>query len=229
MRPVDRGPVPNDDKGNPRTFAQYEQAKWHLRDRLGQFCSYCERQIATHLAVEHIEARATGGAIVDWDNFLLACVNCNSTKGTKPVAGLYFPHTHNTAHAFVYGPGAVIAANPSLPGTEQSLAMETLQLFGLDNLVPSKPSDPADTRYENYVETWERAERSLERLRRKPSGDLRAQIAETACSSGAFSIYMAVFADDPGTRQELLHHFGRYHTRSQCFDADANCIPDLFR
>lgn len=136
MRPVDRGSPPTDENGVPLTFARYPDAKYYLVERLGPFCSYCERRLATDIAVEHLEAKSTGGAWVDWDNFLLACRNCNSDKGTKPSAGLFLPHTHNTSHAFRYAEGAVIDANPDLSGTDQDIARRSLALVGLNNLTP---------------------------------------------------------------------------------------------
>lgn len=48
MRPVCRGPSPR-----KQDFANYDDAKPDLVSRLGLYCSYCERRIATNLAVEH--------------------------------------------------------------------------------------------------------------------------------------------------------------------------------
>ena len=57
-----------------------------LQERLGDYCSYCERQIETHLAVEHIKPKSHDpGLRRAWNNFLLACTNCNSSKGGTPV------------------------------------------------------------------------------------------------------------------------------------------------
>ena len=77
MRPVAKG-------GNPQAgdFADYQDARPFLISRIGPFCSYCERR-TTPLHVEHIQPKGLpqyAGLIGRWDNFLLACVNCNSTK-----------------------------------------------------------------------------------------------------------------------------------------------------
>jgi hypothetical protein len=214
--------VPVDTAGNPLTFAQYRDAKFYLVERLGSYCSYCERFLATHIAVEHVEAKSTGGGIVDWENFLLACVNCNSAKGARSSAGKYLPHTHNTAYAFVYREGARIEANPHLSLAEQQMAQETLALLGLNDLQPSNPRD-ADRRYDDYVEMWNKAEASKRRLSRVRSkqGDVQEyceEIVEGAHSRGAFSIYRAVFADDPIMLQMLLERFTVHGTRRDCFD-----------
>lgn len=72
----------------PGDFADYDDAKPFLLARLGPFCSYCERRIPTNLAVEHIQPKGVpkyAPLEKTWDNFLLACVNCNSTKGDDDV------------------------------------------------------------------------------------------------------------------------------------------------
>jgi hypothetical protein len=45
MRPVDRGAVPNDAVGQPKIFAAYADARADLYDRIGRYCSFCERPI----------------------------------------------------------------------------------------------------------------------------------------------------------------------------------------
>ena len=110
MRPVKRGdsPIIGD-------YDKYEKAKTELISRLDSYCSYCERKIVTNLAVEHIEPKAGtyGQPKLEgcWTNFLLACVNCNSTKGSKQVLfnALFFPDRDNTFFAFEYlADGSVI-------------------------------------------------------------------------------------------------------------------------
>jgi hypothetical protein len=228
---VDRGPVPLNDAGNPLTFAQYSNAKFYLVVRLGPYCSYCERYLATHIAVEHVEAKSTGGGVVDWENFLLACVNCNSAKGAKSSTGKYLPHTHNTSHAFVYAEGARIVANSTLSQSEQKIAEATLALLGLDDLQPSSPRD-ADRRYDDYIEMWNKAEASKRRLGRVrlKHGDVQEyceEIVEGAHSRGAFSIYRAVFADDLEILKMLFDKFLSHGIQQCCFDADGATNPDI--
>ena len=42
MRPVDKGAA-------PAVYTHYKNARVDLIGRLGDYCSYCERQIETHL------------------------------------------------------------------------------------------------------------------------------------------------------------------------------------
>ena len=81
MRPIERGAA-------PCAYGDYKEAKQDLVNRLGTYCSYCERRIATILAVEHIQAKSLphyAHLANDWNNFLLACVNCNSSKSAAEV------------------------------------------------------------------------------------------------------------------------------------------------
>src|SRR2546425_11096780 len=60
MRPVDKGAA-------PAVYARYQDAGPDLRARLGDYCSYCERQIETHLAVEHVQPKSHAHAPhTDW-------------------------------------------------------------------------------------------------------------------------------------------------------------------
>jgi hypothetical protein len=220
--------MPVDSHGDPLVYAEYGDAKYDLVQRLGPFCTYCERRLATHIAVEHIEARYLGGAVIDWNNFLLACTNCNSSKGIKPLPNpCFLPDRFNTAYAFEYGPGAMIAANVALASPQETTAAnDTLDLFGLRSLMPMAPRQP-DRRWDDYIERWGNAEISLQRWQSKPTSELREQIAETAQACGAFSIYMTVFKKEPAVRQEILDRFQKYNTRLRCFDTNANVQSDL--
>ena len=128
MRPVDRGSA-------PRAYPRYQDAGPDLRARLGDYCSYCERQIETNLAVEHIQPKSVMKALItDWDNFLLACTNCNSTKGDTLIklVDYFWPDSDNTLRAFEYVPGGLIEPNPGLSQPMAVKAVATLTLTGLD-------------------------------------------------------------------------------------------------
>ena len=113
MRPIRRGHSPR--MGD---YADYAEARPDLVRRLGTYCSYCERPVLTMLAVEHIEPKGgpNGRPEIEgrWDNFLLACVNCNSTKGDTSVslAHVLLPDRDNTFAAMVYTPdGKVVPSS----------------------------------------------------------------------------------------------------------------------
>src|SRR5579863_9385903 len=102
MRPVVRGDSPQ-----ANDYEDYRDAFPDLAARIGRFCSYCERRIATSLAVEHIQPKGVPAyqhLEGRWDNFLMGCVNCNSTKGDEDVilSEVLLPDRDNTAAAYVY-------------------------------------------------------------------------------------------------------------------------------
>ena len=70
MRPVDKGTAP------VAAYTNYAEALPDLEQRLGRYCSYCERYIATNLAVEHVQAKSGAiGGVLDWHNLALeGCV-----------------------------------------------------------------------------------------------------------------------------------------------------------
>jgi hypothetical protein len=43
MRSVERGPQPTGDDGHPVSFAEYGHAKLPLVDRIGEYCSTCDK------------------------------------------------------------------------------------------------------------------------------------------------------------------------------------------
>ena len=140
MRPVVRGDYPKDEKGINIQFVKYAQARGELIKRMGEFCSYCEMHLDSSLAVEHVQPKKPDGALtemedraLDWNNFLLACTNCNSTKGNTDVIleDYFWPDRDNTFHLFRYSEGGVIFPAIHLSDTEKLKANKTILLTGL--------------------------------------------------------------------------------------------------
>ena len=110
MRPVNRGVA-------PRTYARYGEAIGDLEDRLGIYCSYCERWIPVGLAVEHKAPKSRHPSReLEWDNFLLGCTNCNSVKGDTDVADdeILWPDRDNLMLALEYSKGGFVGLAGSL-------------------------------------------------------------------------------------------------------------------
>lgn len=216
MRPVRRGDP-------PREFKNYADAAPDLRNRLGGYCSYCERQIETHLAVEHVKPKKPGGVehperYTDWNNFLLACVHCNSHKGDTDVnlPEYVWPDSDNTFVAFEYNEGGLVRAAPLIEIRAQNM----VQLVGLDvyhgNPIPERNPSSSDFRWNARREAWKMAEGARLRIARNDSPDLRDQVVETAVCRGMFSIWMTVFKDDEDMRIRLIEAFTG--TAADCFD-----------
>lgn len=145
MRPVDKGSA-------PRTYSDYREAKGDLSARLGDYCSYCERRVETHLAVEHIQPQSSHIALQnEWANLLLSCVNCNSVKGKKSVTldDYFWPDRDNTLRAIQYLEGGMAAPHIGLAPEDHIRAENTISLTGLDRFPGNSGQEPtpADQRW----------------------------------------------------------------------------------
>ncbi len=226
MRPVNRG-------GSPQAgdYENYRNAFPDLVSRLGPYCSYCERRIQTMLAVEHIQPKGLApyaALIGKWDNFLLGCVNCNSTKKDKDVilSTTLLPDRDNTDAAFLYTEDGKVDAAPGLTGARPKMASDTLALCGLDK-GPSEVTDAngqivAIDRYAQRMEVWAIAKESKSNLEATPTLRMRQQIVLTARAEGFFSIWMRVFDGDVQMRRMLIDGFAG--TAQDCFDAQTHPV-----
>lgn len=206
-------------------MAAYQDAKADLIGRLGAFCAYCESQLGAGAAVEHIEpkSQATHRAL-DWDNLLLSCINCNSTKGVQHPHSLdvYLPDRDNTARAFQYEEGGLVSAHSALGPEQQAKARRTLKLFGLDK-TPANDPRARDRRWLNRLETWGMARRMLDQWQRKRGDpEWRENLVELARAKGHWSIWMAVFESEPEIRQALIDALPG--TCRTCFDANTRPV-----
>jgi uncharacterized protein (TIGR02646 family) len=195
--------------------------------RLGRYCSYCERQIETHLAVEHVQPKsdpAAAALALVWSNFLLACVNCNSSKGSAPITltNYYWPDVDNTLLAFQYSPGGLIDPNAALTAAQRGIAQASIALVGLDRYPGSASGEPttSDWRWLRRQETWALAHECLVRLATNNTPEVRELIVEVAVARGMFSIWWTVFAGDADMRGRLRQAFTG--TCANSFDAAGN-------
>ena len=235
MRPVRRGASPI--SGN---FTDYEKAKpdlvrrigsgWHHNAQIASYCSYCERIIETSLAVEHIQAKKLevngiqpyAHLIGKWTNFLLACVNCNSTKKTKNVVLSEFllPDRDNTFIAYEYLQDGTIAIRAPI-GHLYDCAEKTLKLVGLDKkpsvVLDSNDNEIASDRISQRKNTWVLASHYKNRLDLEPNNQFAKDvIISLAVSKGFFSIWMKVFENDTDMRNRLIDAFAGTR-ESGCF------------
>ena len=223
MRPVNKGTAPN-------TYTHYRDATDDLISQIGDYCCYCERQIETHLAVEHVLPKSINSALINsWSNFLLACVNCNSCKGKKRVNlnSYFWPDIDNTENIFVYKEGGIIEINNSLSPKNKKIAERTMKLVGLHKYPGSteRGGTPStrDKRWKNRQELWGIAKEQKNKLNIADSIQLREAIVSNALGRGGFSIWMTVFSDDKDIKQRFINAF--IGTAEDCFDTDTNPIP----
>lgn len=133
MRSVDKGPAPQPD------YNPYQTAKRDLVAAIGDYCSYCERKIEHMGAVEHVQPKSAIPALATkWDNFLLGCVNCNSTKGSKVIddtniVDYVFPDKDDTFALIEYDPVTCLPRPAVGLSDEMTAKVENLiALVGLD-------------------------------------------------------------------------------------------------
>lgn len=220
MRPVIRGNCPQNRQGEEIRFSDHTKARSELIKRMGEYCSYCEMHLDSSLAVEHVQPKKPPGAslvdqtrTLDWNNFLLACTNCNSTKGNKDVDldDCLWPDRDNTFRALTYSEGGLVSANMNI---QKKRALKLIKLVGLDKA--PNTSTASDRRWLNRREAWEMASRAKERLNRCNSEDMKEQILDTVQAKGYWSIWMTVFKDDSDMLRRFIEAFSG--TDRSCFD-----------
>jgi uncharacterized protein (TIGR02646 family) len=200
---------------------------------MGHYCNYCERYIATGLAVEHIQSKALPqylGLTGRWENFLLACVNCNGTKGHRDVrlADILLPDRDNTFAALIYAEDGTVSPRPDLNNQQRTQAIAILSLTGLDkginNVIDQNGKLIALDRVSQRMQAWGEAKLARVAIEDHPGNQpLREITVRLARGLGFFSIWMTVFAGDLDMRNRLIDAFSGTRD-SGCFDA-MTCEP----
>jgi hypothetical protein len=222
MRPIHKG-------DSPRIYNNYDEAKPDLVDRLGSYCSYCERRIPTNLAVEHILPKDDNLGYKhlrnEWTNFLLGCVNCNSAKGTQIISfGQYLlPDRDNTFPYYIYqenGMVEVVATDPNIA----QMAQNTLDIVVLNRFNHPDWNESimfsAIERVSQRVQAWVQAKEALQDY--LDGNCIPRRIAAEAAATGFFSIWMAAFKGHTEVRKAIIEIFGG--TATDCFDINTDPI-----
>lgn len=216
MRPVNRGAA-------PALYTRYEHAKQDLVNRLGSYCSYCERRIPTLLAVEHIQPKGLpqfAHLECEWTNFLLGCVNCNSAKSGEEVEcdAFLLPDRDNTFVAYVYDDLGTVTPNPVVGPVVGALAEALRDLTALNRMEHPHWDEAvafsAIERVGQRVQAWLQAKEA--RADFEANRTWSGAIAREAAATGFFSIWMAAFEGIPEVRQALITAFP--NTADECFD-----------
>lgn len=226
MRPVDKGR----DQG---VFKQHRDAQQPLVTQIGEYCSYCERWIASAIHVEHKRPQFDyPNEKLLWANSLLSCSNCNSGKGSGKLelVDYLWPDTDNTFLAFCYDSEGRIFVSSSLPENLKAKAYRTWKMLGLNCHPDESPAgfdEPTDKdkRWLHRRQAWQKALRQKQGLAVLDTTERRDIIAETAAERGMFSVWMTVFNDDPDIRKRLIRRFTG--TATDCFDEESNPISRL--
>lgn len=230
MRPVKRGIVPIDPTtGVQISFKEHSEAKHELLQRIGKYCSYCEKPLTQLIDVEHILPKTHFPQLkTNWHNFLISCRVCNDIKGHSSIKrkDFYWSDVDNTSRMFEYNlSSGELKVNSSLSIKEQVIAKNTLDLLGLDR----KPGHPkykygsADKRWQERLTALGISQEALKDLQNNDTHQMRNQIVRTAQGQGFWSIWMTVFQSDSDMLNRFINAFSG--TCKSCFDTLGNAIP----
>lgn len=240
MRPVERDAAPTryDHQGRIRAvqdFEKYGRARRYLIDTIGPFCSYCEQHLCI-VPVEHIDPKFHHpNKEVDWENFLLACTNCNSTKGDTNIndtnrSDYFWPHLHNTFLPFSYDHTGIVKPKLGISASDSQRAERSIRLMGLGKWPPNPGTvayeEASDLRFERRVTAWKTAA-GYEEKYRAATDEVKTVFRECFVTilelGGFFSVWMTVFKDHPDVKELIVNAF-RGTARHTCFDANFNPI-----
>ena len=222
MRPVERGTA-------PKSYANYGDAIGDLESRLGVYCSYCESRVSIGLAVEHkVPKKPHPELELEWTNFLLGCMTCNSIKGdkvkTKPEA--LWPDLNNTILALEYFEGGFVDVGKGLNGELKNRARALIDLVGLDRHKADGWPQPTgrDKRSSDRELIWKTATDCRSRFQRLgESEDALTVVLQAAKGLGFFSVWLSVFMEYSQVRKALIAAIPG--TAIDCFDCQGNPIP----
>lgn len=178
------------------------------------------------LAVEHIEPKhlpANAHLVGEWKNYLLGCVNCNSTKGAKPVDldMILLPDRDNTIIAYDYAADGSVSVRSGLAAGIAAKAANTLELVGLDKPISVVEDDNGKLvvvdRASKRMEVMGIAREALLDLTADPGNNVLVKwIVRSAVAEGLFSIWYETFRNNPEVLKPLIDaHAGT--RESECF------------
>ena len=166
---------------------------------------------------------------LEWENFLLACQNCNSTKGDTNINAdnintYVWPDTDDTYHLIEYD--AVTAMPRPAANLPQDLAEKVQRLISLVGLDKPQPkvgtvayNKCADRRVESRFQVLDLARQYHKILLTTPEGKDRDTLIDAMIdlskAYGHWSIWMHTFEDIPEVRTKLLDSLPG--TRKDCF------------
>ncbi len=214
MRPVTKGAVPQDENGAEIVFKEYARSRRYLIDRIGEYCSYCERKIQANLAVEHVQPKDSNPELaLSWDNFLLGCTNCNSTKGDKEVVikNFVWPDIDDTFNYFSYDDSGVVKVDEEIldPDLRKRID-ETIKLVGLQKSSPKLGTadweKASDRRNEHRRKAYMNSMRYRETYRKASEAEKNLMldlIKTVVVADGFWTIWMKAFRDFPEMTDSL--------------------------
>jgi uncharacterized protein (TIGR02646 family) len=216
-----------DATGNPTEYNPWGDAKPELINEIGDFCSYCGKHLTrSALHIEHIQDKDTHSHLqFFWNNFLLACVNCNSTKLKKnPITlNAFLPHLDNLLCFIEVLNGGLLQVKTGVTGTNLTRTNAFINLVGLDRRPGHANYSDKDDRWEYRLTAYDKATRQLQKYTSTPVTTDIENITELAITAGFFSVWFTVFAAHDSVKAALITAFKG--TKSVRFNARNHYLP----
>lgn len=211
MRPVNKG-------HKEKEYNPYGTARRDLFEAIGSYCSYCERNIHIGSEIEHVQPKSkVPEKEYSWDNFLLGCKNCNSTKNNKTVDDdnlndFVWPDIDDTYHMVQYDPVTLMPSPaPYLSNSDKARVNRLISLVGLDKIMPKEDTqdyeEARDTRVEDRIQSAIEARHYKQEYLDLPP-DMQpiylSILMDMIKKSNNWSIWMREMEDIPELRAALL-------------------------
>ncbi|SHM67983.1 HNH endonuclease [Flavobacterium chilense] len=194
---------------NQIEYKPYGNAKPFLIDAIGKYCSFCEREgFSSSLDVEHIEYKDTHrDKEFLWSNFLLACKNCNSIKGTTEIIfeNIILPHLQDTFSPFEYLESGYIKIKDEVSDPLRTKVIQLIDLVGLDRRPGSPKYSTKDDRWQERKQSWELSQKYLKKYTDNKC-DIET-IVDLSKNVGFWSIWMNTFKNFPIVQKALIDNF----------------------
>lgn len=212
----------------PLEVAHWREAKEELTNEMGNFCSYCGKYNSrSALQVEHIYGKKCVDAAGNlkythlqnrWDNFLLACVNCNSVKNSKDIAvsDPYLPHLNNLLHYIEILAGGIVQIKPDVTGRDLIRTKAFIDLIGLDRIPGHPEYSNMDDRWDSRMKVADIAERQRFKYTQQAT-DIET-IIDLAAATGYFNIWYTTFHAVEEVKHALINGAAFPGTDIQSFD-----------
>lgn len=215
MRPVVKS-VKGKSEGH---YKPWGDAKPELIGEIGSFCSYCEKQVTrSALHIEHIKGRKVTnkeGELIyadlcyDWNNFLLACSNCNSTKSNKDIAltNPFLPHRNNLIHFIEIDSEGRVVIKSGIAQDKRSKVQAFIDLVGLDRLPGHPDYSEKDDRWQIRLEARDLAQRQFSKYNSTPRSTDIENIVSLSKEKGFFSVWYYQFSNHPEVLDALINGY----------------------
>jgi hypothetical protein len=226
MRPVNKWQVGQN--GVVIEYNPHTEAKTKLLENFGNepfyYCSYCDRVIPkVNMEVEHIQCvHHYPQQEYLWNNFLLACKNCNLTKGDEDFApgNVLLPHLQNTWNCFIVNNDGTMTADTT-NALAYNRALRTVEIWGLDRGFSHARRQPQDDRFDVRRHILILAKRALSHYQNGVPNYMD-EIVDQAIAYGFWYVWMKVFENHQTVQDALILAFN--NTYANCRATNVNRI-----